>query len=301
VLSAPWLGKLSDRFGRRPILLVSQVGTIVSYLLLVFAAPLGALLEHVGVPLGIAGGVVVMYLARLLDGVTGGNISVAGAYASDSSQPSERTRALGWIGGASGLGHLLGPALAAVLAPLSLLAPFVVAAGVSGITVLLTLFWLPEPPRHLERGDAGTSQAAGVPLGETLWSRPVVLILLVAGVIGMYLAALSGTFALYADRVLFPGQPATVVVHNVGLIITVLGLVMALAQMLMLNPLVRHLGEQKVVLLGGVLLLFSAVGLVVASALGVVIGFVVAFALGLVNALKCEQVLPSNMSTCPQS
>src|SRR5260370_41712760 len=74
VLAAPWLGNLSDRFGRRPILLVSQAGTIVSYLLIVFAVPLGALLDHAGPRPGIAGGLIVIYLARVLDGVTGGNI-----------------------------------------------------------------------------------------------------------------------------------------------------------------------------------------------------------------------------------
>jgi len=111
VLAAPWLGKLSDRFGRRPILLVSQAGTIVSYLLIVFAIPLGALLDQAGLQLGVAGGLLVIFLAGILDGVTGGNVSVAQAYASDISTPHERTRTLGLIGGAFGLGFILGPAL----------------------------------------------------------------------------------------------------------------------------------------------------------------------------------------------
>src|SRR5690349_691405 len=70
VLAAPWLGSLADRFGRRPVLLFSQVGTIVSYLLLIFAAPLGTLLTHVGLPFGVAPGLAVIYLARVLDGLT---------------------------------------------------------------------------------------------------------------------------------------------------------------------------------------------------------------------------------------
>src|SRR2546428_10620459 len=133
MLAAPWLGKLSDRFGRRPILLLSQAGTIVSYLLIVLAIPLGALLDHAGLPLGIAGGLVVIFLARILDGVTGGNVSVAQAYASDISPPEERTRALGLIGGASGAGVFLGPALVGVLGalgPTRLAAPLPRAAPV---------------------------------------------------------------------------------------------------------------------------------------------------------------------------
>jgi MFS transporter, DHA1 family, tetracycline resistance protein len=280
VLAAPWLGHLSDHFGRRPILLLSQVGTIVSYLLIVFAAPLGVLLDHVGLQPGIAAGLVVIYLARILDGVTGGNISVAQAYASDISTPEERTRALGLVGGAGGLGHILGPALAAVIAPITLLAPFLAASVVSAITLLLTLLWLPEPLTRPQQWDRGTEQAEGLPLSEVLLRRPVVLILLAALVIGLYLAALFGTFALYADRVLFPGQPEAQVVRAVGLIITVLGLVTALTQVVLLKPLVSRLGEPRAVLLGSLLLLGSAVGLFAVSALGAVMVFVVAYALG---------------------
>lgn len=280
VLATPWLGALSDRFGRRPILLVSQAGTIVAYLLLVFAVPLGAQLDHIGLPLGLAGGLVVIYLARLLDGVTGGNISVAQAYASDISTPEERTRALGLVGGASGLGHIVGPALAGLLAGITLLTPFLAAAVVSGVTLLLTLLWLHEPPRRPAPLEKAASLADGVSLAQGLLRRPVVLILTSALVIGLYLAALFGTFALYADRVLLPGQPEAQVVRTVGLLITGLGLVTALTQVVLLNPLVHHLGERKLVLLGSFLLLVSAVGFFAVPSLGAVSIFVLVFALG---------------------
>jgi DHA1 family tetracycline resistance protein-like MFS transporter len=280
VLATPWLAALSDRFGRRPILLVSQAGTIVSYLLLVFAVPLGALLDHVGLPLGLAGGLVVIYLARLLDGVTGGNVSVAQAYASDISTPEQRTRALGLVGGASGLGHIVGPALAGLLAGITLLTPFLAAAVVSGVTLLLTLLWLHEPPRRATPLEQAVSPSDGAPLAQTLLRRPVALILLTALVIGVYVAALFGTFALYADRVLLPGQPEAQVVRTVGLLITGLGLVTALTQVVLLNSLVHHLGEQKLVLLGSLLLLASAVGFFAVPSLGAVSVFVLVFALG---------------------
>src|SRR5258707_6776076 len=234
VLAAPWLGSLSDRFGRRRILLISQAGTIVSYLLLVFAVPVGALLDHTGLRLGLASGLAVIYLARILDGLTGGNISVAMAYVSDISTPEKRTHALGLVGGASGLGHILGPALAGLLAGFSLLAPFFAAAVVSGITVLLTLLWLPELPISAKRPDTQSSQPAALPISRVLLSWPVLLILGMALVVGLYMAALSGTFALYADRVLLAGQREAVIVSTVGWIITVLGLVMALTQIVLL-------------------------------------------------------------------
>lgn len=283
MLAAPWLGKLSDRFGRRPILLLSQAGTIVSYLLIVFAVPLGALLDHVGAPLGLAGGLLVIFLARILDGVTGGNVSVAQAYASDISTPEERTRALGLVGGAGGLGFILGPALAALaalLVPTLLVAPLLVAALVSVVTLLLTLLWLREPLRRPESKATGAAPAQGVPLSQVLHSLPVVLVLGTTLLMTSYMAGLAGTFSLYGSRVLFAGQPASVVVRNVGLIMTVLGLVMALTQALLLKPLVSRLGEGKLLLLGGLLQLVSAVGLFTSTALGAVLAYVVAFALG---------------------
>ena len=280
VLAVPWLGSLSDRLGRRPVLLISQAGTIASYLLIVFAAPLGALLDHAGHQPGIAGGLVIIYLARILDGVTGGNISVAGAYASDISTPEERTRALGLVGGASGIGHILGPALAGLLAGIGLLAPFVGAALVSGVTFLLTLLWLREPHRQTGSLNNEAMQVERAPLFQVLRSLPVALILAMVLLTGVYMAALFGTFALYANRVLLPGRPGTVVVRTIGIMITVIGLVTALVQVVLLKPLVGHLGERKAMLLSCFLLLVSAAGFFVFSSLGAFIAFMVVFALG---------------------
>jgi DHA1 family tetracycline resistance protein-like MFS transporter len=221
-----------------------------------------------------------MYLARVLDGLTGGNISVAQAYASDMSTPEKRTRALGFVGGASGLGHILGPALAALCASVNVLAPFVTAAVVSGVTVLLTLIFLPEPPIRTQKTNKQAKPAEGLSLTGVRLRRPVLLILATALLVGLYMAALSGTFALYADRALLPGQSESVVVSTVGWIITVLGLVMALTQLVLLNLVVSYLGEQKAILLGCVLLLVSAVGLFTVTSLWAVIACVALFSLG---------------------
>jgi DHA1 family tetracycline resistance protein-like MFS transporter len=283
MLAAPWLGKLSDRFGRRPILLLSQAGTIISYLMIVFAMPLGALLDQAGLPLGIAGGLIVIFLARILDGLTGGNVSVAQAYASDISTPEERTRALGLVGGAFGLGFILGPALVGLMAwlsPSTLVAPLLVAAAVSVGTLLLTLLWLREPPRHEDGKDAGVQTAESVPLMQVLQSLPVLLVLGTALLMTSYMAALAGTFSMYSNQVLFASLPASVVVRNVGLIMTVLGLVQVFAQVVLLKPLVSRLGDGKLLLLGGLLQLVSAVGLFAVSELWAVIAFVVVFAFG---------------------
>lgn len=280
VLASPVLGNLSDRFGRRPLLLISQAGTIVSYLLIVLAVPLGAFLAPALLPMGVAGGLIIIYLARLLDGVTGGNISVALAYASDVSTPEERTHVMGLIGGASGVGHILGPALAGLLAAISLLAPFWGAVAVSGVTLLLTLLWLREPLKRAEIVDKAEKKPEGMPLSSLLRSRPVVLILGMVLLTGLFMAVLFGTLGLYAERVLLPDQPEKVVVSVVGVIITVIGLVTTFVQLVLLKPVVSHLGERKVVLVGSALLLVSAVGFFTFTSLWAFIAFLIVFAFG---------------------
>lgn len=277
VLAAPVLGNLSDRVGRRPVLLISQAGTILSYILIVLAGPLGAMLDHSGLRIGIAGGLVIIYVARLLDGATGGNISVAFAYASDISSPEERTRVLGLVGGASGVGHIMGPAVAALLASFGLLTPFLGAVGISAVTLLLTLFWLPEVPKAVS-GDETAQQK--MPLLTVLQNRPAVLLLAIVLGMGLFMAAVFGTLALYTERVLLPDQPDKVVVGTVGVIITVIGLATTLVQVVLLKPVVGFLGERRVVLLGCVLLLASAVGFFAFPNLWAFIGFMVVFAFG---------------------
>ncbi len=274
-MAAPWLGKLSDRFGRRPILIISQMGTIVSYLLFIFAAPLG---DTIGLTLGMSGGLVMLYLARLLDGVTGGNVSVAEAYASDISNETSRAHALGLIGGAVGLGHILGPALAVALSGISLIAPMVGALVVSGVTLLLTILLLDETltPEMRSAKQAAVSDISVVRL---LTDRPVSLVLSTAFVTGLYIATLFSSFSLFAERVLFPDEPAEVIAQNVNLMIMLVGLAAAISQIFLIAPLVRRLGEQRLVVMGSLLLLGSALGISSGSLMLVLVAML-AYAIG---------------------
>ena len=205
-VAAPWLGKLSDRFGRRPILIVSQVGTLGAYLLFLFAAPLG---DALGVVFGMSGGLVVIYVARLMDGLTDGNVSVAEAYASDISDEKSRAHALGLIGGAGGLGHIIGPALAVVLSGISLTAPMVGAVVMGLVTLLLTILFLDESHKPAPRS-AQQPVRADKSILQLLASRPVALVLAAGFIVSLYISTLYSSFSLYAERVLFPDQPAEV-------------------------------------------------------------------------------------------
>ncbi len=279
IWAAPWLGKLSDRFGRRPILIISQIGTIVAYLMFFFASQLGPGLERLGLSLGLSGGLLVIYLARILDGLTGGNVSVAEAYASDISDDKSRTQALGLIGGAVGVGHILGPAFAVILSGYGLLAPIVGAAVMSAVTLVLTVVLLEESLTQ-EKRTAMKADLASEPARGLLSNRSVVLVITTAFVIGAYIAAVMTSFSLYAERSLFPNQPAEVVARNTGVVIVLMGLGVAFSQMLLVGPLTRRMGEQTAVILGGALLVVSAIGFGLASSAQTVAMPILAYAFG---------------------
>jgi DHA1 family tetracycline resistance protein-like MFS transporter len=102
--AAPWLGRLSDRVGRRPVLLISQVGTVLAFILFIFAGPLGEIIDGSLSGLPMTGGMTMLYLARILDGITGGNITTAQAYISDITDEENRAHGLGLLQGAFGVG-----------------------------------------------------------------------------------------------------------------------------------------------------------------------------------------------------
>lgn len=127
LVGAPLLGRLSDRFGRRPVLLISILGTFVGFIMLGFAQSLWML-----------------FASRLLDGFTGGNISVAQAYITDITDEKNRARGLGLLGAAFGLGFIIGPAIGGTLSVYGFALPAFVAAGFSLLALLGVIFFLPE-------------------------------------------------------------------------------------------------------------------------------------------------------------
>jgi predicted MFS family arabinose efflux permease len=137
LVAGPIVGILSDRYGRRKVLLVSQIGTLAGFVLLALAPNLA-----------------LVFLARIIDGLTSGNISVAHAYAAEHSTPETRKQALGATSGAIGTGLVAGPALSAFLAPYGATVPVWAAAGLSLISILATIALLPpdaSEPLYLQR------------------------------------------------------------------------------------------------------------------------------------------------------
>lgn len=139
-IGAPILGRLSDRYGRKPVLLVSQIGTLIGFLILGFATTLPML-----------------FLSRIIDGISGANISTAQAAITDVTTEKNRTQGLGLIGAAFGLGFVLGPAIAGIGLALSnndYRVPAFIAAGFSLASILLTLVLFKETLPEEKRGDS---------------------------------------------------------------------------------------------------------------------------------------------------
>ncbi len=127
LIAAPGLGVLSDRFGRRPILFICLLGSVVGYLIL-----------------GLGGALWLLFLGRIIDGLTGGNISVLFGYVADITEPKDRGKYFGMLGSAAGVGTLIGPAVGGLLATINYSVPFLAAAGLLLLTLVCGYFLLPE-------------------------------------------------------------------------------------------------------------------------------------------------------------
>lgn len=245
-LVAPALGAISDRLGRRCVLLACLAGSAAGYLLF-----------------GIGGALWVLLLARAIDGITGGNISTCTAYLADISRPEERPRNFSLIGMAYGLGFILGPALGGALGALSLDLPAFAAAGLTCISLVLVVFWLPEslPPERRERspvrpGDLNPLGAIG-----RMALRPG---------LGRLLAA-SALFALAFDAMnsvlsLYVAETFGTTVWQIGTLLVVSGVVTAATQAALVPRVVARFGEGPMAVASQLGLAAGALGIVLAPA-----------------------------------
>ncbi len=255
-LAGPLLGRLSDRFGRRPVLIASQAGTLAALLIT-----------------GFAPGFFLLYVARLIDGFTGGNISVAQAYLSDITDERGRARGLGLINAAFSLGFVFGPAMGSGLAAFfGPRVPFFVAAGIALLTVLLSTFLLPESLTP-ERRQAARIQTSGPAKSNWQLLRQPSLALLLLIVFGVNLGffAFQTVYVLWLERLVFPGQPETLVQQAVGAILTAVGLFGVVAQTWLVGPLIRRFGEKHLAIFGNLTRSLAFVGMALFPSLATVI------------------------------
>jgi multidrug resistance protein len=223
---APIWGRLSDRFGRRRILIIGLLGSAASYLVFAFA-----------------GSIAILLLSRILAGVGGANISVAQAYVADITSPEERSGKLGILGSAFALGFVFGPALGGILAPIAPELPGLVASALCAINAVLAIFFLTESlPAHLRTGRASrVASGRGLRLGDLLQRRDILLLLTLSFLFTAAFAVMHPTFALLVSGQF--GLSATAV----GWLFALLGFVSAMTQGVLVPTLSRRIGEAAIV------------------------------------------------------
>ncbi len=174
-VAAPLWGNVSDRIGRKTVLIISQIGATIGWAMLAFAPSL-----------------LWVFAARVVEGISGGNISVTQAYVADRVEPEQRSRAFAYVGAAFSAGFVFGPLLGGVLLQYGYTAPFLLATGLQVVTLVMTIFWLPEDVA--DKAEAGPAATFGDIF--RFLRDPRVSPILVQKL--AYSLALYGWFAVYA-------------------------------------------------------------------------------------------------------
>jgi DHA1 family tetracycline resistance protein-like MFS transporter len=228
-IAAPGLGALSDRFGRKPILLFCMLGSAIGYLML-----------------GVGGALWVLFLGRIIDGITGANLSVSFAYIADVTPSEERGKYFGWVGALAGIGFIIGPVIGGLVAKLGYEAPFYAAAVVTFLNLIYGLFFMPEslPPEQRSkqislvglnpfgvlRGVFAIPQLRWLLVGVFLYSLPF--------------AVLQSNIGLYVKDSL--GWDA----DTTGIIFAMVGITDIIVQGVLLGRMLKWFGESRVAIGG---------------------------------------------------
>jgi DHA1 family tetracycline resistance protein-like MFS transporter len=231
LIFSPILGRLSDKYGRRPILLLSIIGTGIGFLMLGFAKTLWML-----------------FAGRILDGMTGGNISTAQAYMADITTKEDRAKGMGLIGAAFGLGFIFGPAIGGILSRWGVAVPFLFAAGLCFANALLLYFTLPEtvtpahPARASSSGGRGLSQLIG-----SLKQPRLAFVLVIYFFFIVAFSIMTTSFSLYTMfRFGYDAQ-------HTGYLFAYVGIIAVIIQGGLIGRLVKRFGELPLVIVGALL------------------------------------------------
>jgi DHA1 family tetracycline resistance protein-like MFS transporter len=231
LIFSPILGRLSDKYGRRSVLLISILGTGMGFLILGFANTL-----------------FMLFVGRILDGITGGNISTAQAYIADITTKEDRAKGMGLIGAAFGLGFVFGPAIGGILSRWGVEVPFLFAAGLCFANALLLYFTLPEtvtpdhPARVSAAGGRGFSQ-----LIESLKNPRLGFVLTIYFLFIVAFSIMTTSFSLFAMfRFGYDAQ-------HTGYLFAYVGILAVIVQGGLIGRLVKRFGELPLVITGALL------------------------------------------------
>jgi DHA1 family tetracycline resistance protein-like MFS transporter len=238
-ISAPIIGKLSDRYGRKPLLIISQFSTFLGFMIL-----------------GFANSLFMIFLSRVVDGLFGSNMTLSNAYVTDITKGKERTKAFGYLGAIFGLGFFIGPAIGGFLALISYALPSFIAAGMSLITILLIVLFLEETVEVEKKVDLKASDFfpmkdffKGVRRKELRYMFAELFVYLTAFTI------VTSTLALYVDAQLGLGP------EQVGILLMIIGGVRIVFQLALLPKLINRFEERPLAVAGMLLVAASMFGL----------------------------------------
>jgi DHA1 family tetracycline resistance protein-like MFS transporter len=228
---SPVLGRLSDKYGRRPVLLVSLLGTALGFFILGFATTLWML-----------------FLGRIIDGISGGNISTAQAYIADVTTKENRAKGMGLIGAAFGLGFVFGPAIGGILSRWGISVPFLFAGGLALANVVLLYFALPETVTADHPARVSAASGRGWPQLIAALRKPALAF--VMSIYFLSIIAFSIMTAVFSLFMLFRfGYDP----WHVGWIFAFVGIVSAVIQGGLIGKLVKRFGEPALVIVGALL------------------------------------------------
>lgn len=278
-IATPVIGRFSDKYGRKPMLLFSLIGTLISFIMMAFA-PNAAIL----------------FLARALDGLSAGNIPVASAVIADTTKPKNRAKGFGIIGASFGFGFLVGPAISALTVGFGMHWPFLIAAGITVGAIVMVWFMLPETNKHIGQIIEGKLFDYGkmIRLSYDKYVGKTLIITL------LY----SLAFALF----IYAFQPFSVKVlelsaTEISVIYTIFGVVGIAAQAVVIPSLIKWQDEKRSLSLGLALMAFAFLFMYISRSLAVFIAVSVALALGnaivspMVQALLSKEVSPKEQGT----
>lgn len=241
---SPFWGRLSDRYGRRPLILAGLMLSAVAYVIF-----------------GLAEAIWLLFASRLVQGSGGGITGVVQAYVADAVEPEERTKALGWLTAATSAGVMIGPASGSLATYLGPEGPGFLAAGLCVLNILFAWKWLPEPKRYSGTTAEMAMQPPKRSLRHSFWevvrhpTAPISSLIWVYAIGMMAFMAMNAVLALYLKDIF------GVTEKTIGYFYAYVGLISLVMRALILGPMVRRFGEVGVTRLGALSLVLGLAGI----------------------------------------